>query len=190
MYILKSTGQFLLAVALCAALYMGFFYFNGYITSHLENAKGVNWIFLPAGLRIFLTLLFPYAGAIGLATASILISLLGYYDVDLVTILGIGVISGLAPFLGRYFAIHNLQVRPDLSNLTIMQLLNSILAYSLLSSGLHQLWFKTRGLDSGSLNHFIAMYIGDVLGSILIVAIIKYGIDLAKSRLGKSNLIE
>ena len=190
MQFIKPAIQFLIEIVLSAVLYFAFFYFNGYITPYLENAQGVNWIFIPAGLRIFLTLIFNYSGAIGLSVASGLILFIGFYEVDLVTALGIAAISGLAPLLGRYFAVHNLQVRLDLSNITFKQLVSSIVAYALLSSGLHQLWFEMRGMDSASWNHFIAMFTGDMIGSILFVAVIKYGIDLIKGRLGKENLID
>ena len=187
---LRAFSQFLLEVAISAALYMAFFYFNQSITAPLEEARGVNWIFLPAGLRIFLTLILDYSGAIGLAIASLLINYIGFYDYDFTSTLCIAVICGAAPLLGRHFVIHNLKVRPDLSNISIGQLLIIIIAYSLLSSGLHQLWFAARGLDSGSWSHFIAMFCGDVSGSILFVAVIKYGIDLLKGRLGRDKLIE
>ncbi|ABP35282.1 conserved hypothetical protein [Polynucleobacter asymbioticus QLW-P1DMWA-1] len=169
---------------------MAFFYLNQYITLPLEDAKGVNWIFLPAGIRIFITLILDYSGALGLAIASLLINYIGFYELDFTSALGIAVICGVAPLLGRHFVIHNLKVQADLSNLSLKQLLLIILAYSLLSSGLHQLWFAARGLDSGSWNHFIAMFCGDVAGSILFVAVIKYSIDLVKGRLGRENLIE
>jgi len=187
---LRAFSQFLLEVAISAALYMAFFYFNQSITAPLEEARGVNWIFLPAGLRIFLTLILDYSGAIGLAIASLLINYIGFYDYGFTSTLGIAVICGVAPLLGRHFVIHNLKVQPDLSNISLKQLLVIIVAYSLLSSGLHQLWFAARGLDSGSWNHFVAMFCGDVAGSILFVAVIKYGIDLVKGRLGRDNLIE
>jgi type IV secretory pathway VirB2 component (pilin) len=187
---LKASSQFLFEIIISAALYMAFFYFNQTITTPLEQAKGVNWIFLPAGLRIFLTLILDYSGAIGLATASLLINYIGFYDYDVTSTVGIAIICGAAPLLGRHFVIHNLKVQADLSNISMKQLLVIIIAYSLLSSGLHQIWFSTRGLDSGSLNHFIAMFCGDVAGSILFVAVIKYGIDLVKGRLGRDNLIE
>lgn len=187
---LKASSQFLLEVLISAALYMAFFYFNQAITAPLEEAKGVNWIFLPAGIRIFITLILDYSGALGLAVASILINYIGFYELDFTSTLGIAVICGAAPLLGRHFVIHNLKVQADLSNISMRQLLLIIIAYSLLSSGLHQLWFATRGLDSGSWNHFIAMFCGDVAGSILFVAVIKYGIDLVKGRLGRNNLIE
>ena len=187
---LRAFSQFLLEVAISAALYMAFFYFNQSITAPLEEARGVNWIFLPAGLRIFLTLILDYSGAIGLAIASLLINYIGFYDYDFTSTLGIAVICGAAPLLGRHFVIHNLKVQSDLSNISLKQLLVIIVAYSLLSSGLHQLWFAARGLDSGSWNHFVAMFCGDIAGSILFVAVIKYGIDLVKGRLGRDNLIE
>jgi hypothetical protein len=187
---LKALSQFLFETVICAALYMAFFYFNQFITVPLEDARGVNWIFLPAGLRIFLTLIFDYSGAVGLAIASLLINYIGFYDYDLTSMLGIAIICGIAPLLGRHFVIHNLEVQPDLSNISMRQLLMTIIIYSLLSSGLHQLWFATRNLDSGSWNHFIAMFCGDVAGSILFITAIKYGIDLVKGRLGKDNLIE
>ena len=186
----KTSSQFLFEATLSAALYMGFFYLNQFITLPLEEAKGINWIFLPAGIRIFITLIFDYSGAIGLAIASLLINYIGFYELDLVSTLGIAIICGIAPLLGRHFVIHNLNVRADLSDITFAQLLAIIIAYSLLSSGLHQLWFVTRGLDSGSWDHFIAMFFGDVAGSVLFVVVIKYGIDLVKPKLGRNNLIE
>lgn len=187
---LKALGQFLFEIFFSATVYIAFFYFNQFITAPLEEARGVNWIFLPAGIRIFITLILDYSGALGLAAASIFINYIGFFEADSISTIGIAVICGLAPLLGRHFVIHNLNVEPDLSNISLKQLLIVILAYSLLNSGLHQLWFLVRGLDSGSWNHFVAMFCGDVAGSILFVAVIKYGIDLIKGRLGRGNLIE
>jgi len=187
---LRAFSQFLFEAAIGAALYMAFFYFNQMITAPLEEARGVNWIFLPAGIRIFITLIFDYSGAIGLVIASLLINYIGFFETDFISTLGIAVICGLAPLLGRHFVIHNLKVQADLSNISFTQLLATIVAYSLLSSGLHQLWFVTRDLDSGSWNHFLAMLCGDIAGSVLFVAVIKYGIDLLKGKLGRNNLIE
>jgi hypothetical protein len=190
MHSFKASSQFLFEVLSSAALYMAFFYFNQAVTAPLEDTKGVNWIFLPAGIRIFLTLILGYSGAIGLAIASLLINYIGFYELDLISTFGIAAICGLAPLMGRHFVIHNLKVQADLSNISFTELLVTIVAYSLLSSGLHQLWFVTRGLDSGSWNHFLAMFCGDIAGSILFVAVIKYGINLVKSKIGRNNLIE
>ena len=74
----QSWVRSLLECLLSAALYMGFFYFNSYITASIEDAQGVNWTFIPAGLRIFLTLIFDFAGAAGLVLASLLINYIGF----------------------------------------------------------------------------------------------------------------
>lgn len=169
---------------------MAFVYFNQFITTPLEQAKGVNWIFLPAGLRIFLTLIFDYSAVLGLVITSVLINTIGFFEYDHISIIGIVSISGLAPLLGRHFVIHNLKVQSDLGNIAMKQFLTVIVAYSFLSSGLHHLWFAARDLESGSWNHFVAIFFGDVVGSILFAAVIKYGIDLLKGKLGRDNLIK
>ena len=62
----------------------------------------------------------------------------------------------------------------NLQNLSIGQLITIILVFALFSSGLHQLWFITRGSDSGSWNLFITMFFGDIIGSIIFLALIKF----------------
>jgi len=55
------------------------------------------------------------------------------------------------------------------------------LVYAALSAGAHQLWFSVEGLgDAGTFNHFVVMFIGDILGSILLIAVIKYSLDTLK----------
>jgi hypothetical protein len=69
----------------------------------------------------------------------------------------------------------------DLSNLNIYKLGICILVYAFLSAGLHQWWFSTMGLnEAGTLDHFGVMVFGDVLGSLLLIAVVKSGIDLFK----------
>jgi hypothetical protein len=135
---------------------------------------------LPAGLRLLLILIFGLAGAIGIAAASFAISYFGVFPPDLVTCLGIGLVSGFAPLLAKWLIISNIPINNDLSNLSIQKIILSIIVYALMSAGLHQFWFELRDLESGSLNHFLVMFIGDIAGSILLIALIKYSIDLLK----------
>ena len=58
----------------CALTYTLLFYLSDWLTAFLEAAPGVNWIYLPAGLRLFLVLIFGLSGAIGISIASILIT--------------------------------------------------------------------------------------------------------------------
>jgi hypothetical protein len=65
--------------------------------------------------------------------------------------------------------------------MNLQKLLLCILIFALMSAGLHQYWYATVGLENtGSMNHFAVMAIGDVMGSILLIALIKSSLDLIK----------
>ena len=171
----------LLGVFVSALAYGALFYLNSWLTSGLIFGTGVSWIYLPAGLRLFLTLIFGLPGAVGIALASFLISYSGSLSDDLMVCIGTGLISGFAPYLARIFVLSNIELAPDLSNLNLPKLLICIVVYASLSAGLHQYWYSTVNLDdSDTMNHFIAMFIGDVLGSALLISLIKYSLDLLR----------
>ena len=46
---------------------------NGWLFPQLELIPGINWIYLPAGVRLVATLLFGGAGAVGLLIVSWLV---------------------------------------------------------------------------------------------------------------------
>jgi hypothetical protein len=171
---------FLMGVLISALLYVALFFFNDWITETVKYDLGVSWIYLPAGLRLFLILIFGLAGAIGIATASFAISYFGVFQPDLVTCIGIGLISGFAPLFAKWVVVSNTYISNDLSNLSMQKIILCIVIYALMSSGFHQYWFVLRDLESGSINHFLVMFAGDVAGSILLIALIKYGIDLMR----------
>jgi hypothetical protein len=178
---------FLVGVLISALLYSALFFFNDWITEMLKYDLGVSWIYLPAGLRLFLILIFGLAGAIGIAAASFAISYFGVFPPDLFTCIGIGLISGFAPLFAKWVVVSNTYISNDLSNLSMQKILLCIVAYALMSSAFHQYWFVLRDLESGSLNHFLVMFAGDVAGSILLTALIKYGIDLMRRGLPRRS---
>jgi len=171
---------FLMGAAISTLLYSALFFLNDWLTETLKYDLGVSWIYLPAGLRLFLILIFGLSGAIGIAAASFAISYFGVFPPDLVTCIGIGLISGFAPLLAKWVVVSNIPINNDLSNLSIQKIILCIVIYALMSSGFHQYWFVLRDLESGSINHFLVMFIGDVAGSILLITLIKYGIDLMR----------
>ena len=176
---LMRTGMMNVIISVFA--YTLLFYINSWITTELVFGLGVNWIYLPAGLRLFLTLIFGLPGAIGIAIASTLISYYGELSSDLAICIGTGLISGFAPYLARIFVFSNVKLESDLSNLNLQKLLLCIVIYALMSAGLHQYWYATVELENtGSVNHFAVMAIGDVMGSILLIALIKSGLDLLR----------
>ena len=179
--LLKIFSEWFIGCVISSMAYTFLFYLNAWLTNTLVFGLGVNWIYLPAGLRLFLTLIFGLPGAIGIAIASFLISYYGDFPHDLTLCIGVGLISGFAPYLARFFVFSNLRLESDLSNLNFPKLIACILIYSLLSAGLHQWWFATMTLeDTGSVNHFLVMFIGDVLGSLLLISLTKCCLDLLR----------
>ncbi len=182
----QITAHFSGELILSAVVYIAFFYFNDWVTGYLEYSKGVNWVYLPAGMRLFLVLIFALPGAFGIAIASFLISYCGGYSYGLITCIGIGFISGFAPYFARMVVVSNDILMSDLNNLNLYKLLACILIFALISSGLHQCWFIFRDLNSGSLDNWFVMFVGDVVGSILVVALIKQGVDVYRSYQSKT----
>ena len=176
----ERSRVFLAGVLISALLYSALFFFNDWLTETVKYDLGVSWIYLPAGLRLFLILIFGLSGAIGIAATSFTISYFGVFPPDLVTCIGIGLISGFAPLMAKWLIVSNIPINNDLSNLSMQKILLCIVVYALMSSGFHQYWFVLRDLESGSINHFLVMFAGDVVGSILLIALIKYGIDLMR----------
>ena len=182
----KTSREWMTGFIVSVHAYSGLFYINDWLTTHLTYGLGVNWIYLPAGLRLFLTLIFGLSGAIGIAIASFVICFFAQFPLELTTYIGIGLISGFAPYLARLFVMSNISISSDLSNLSLQKLVICILIYAALSSGLHQWWFAVRGLDeAGTLNHFLVMLIGDVLGAVILIGLVKYGLNLMRP--SKSN---
>ena len=176
----ERSRVFLVGVLISALLYSALFFFNDWLTETVKYDLGVSWIYLPAGLRLFLILIFGLSGAIGIAATSFAISYFGVFPPDLVTCIGIGLISGFAPLMAKWLIVSNTYISNDLSNLSLQKIILCIVVYALMSSGFHQYWFVLRDLESGSINHFLVMFIGDVVGSILLITLIKYGIDLMR----------
>ncbi len=177
--ILTTASEAFSGFAISVLAYASLFYINHWLTSEFIFSLGVNWIYLPAGLRLFLTLIFGLPGAIGIALASFLISYHGDFPHDLMLCIGIGIVSGFAPYLARFFVLSNVRLAPDLSDLNFQKLIICILVYSFLSAGLHQWWFSTMALDNaGGVNHVSVMFIGDILGSLLLISLVKYSLDI------------
>ena len=178
----ESAPAFILASLFSGLAYAILFYLNAWLTQHLEDVAGVNWIYLPAGLRLFLTLIFGLSGALGITLASFAISFFSFYEGQWLTCAGIAIASGFAPLLARFVVVRGLDLNADLSGLNYSKLVQCILVYAALSSALHQYWFALRNLSSAGADHWLVMFIGDVFGSILLIALIKAARDWLRAQ--------
>lgn len=160
------------AVLCSALLYFGFFNLNQWCFAELEFAPGVHWIFLPAGLRLLCTLLFAGAGAFGIFLASVAIMRLNFPELDVLTSMGAACVSAGAPYLVYRISLH-FGMPATLLQLNTVRLLMLTIVFAATSALTHQIWFVIRGHSDDLLTGFGAMFTGDLLGSLLLLYLIK-----------------
>lgn len=166
----------LISIAVSAALYFGFFVLNGWLFKAFELHAGANWVFLPAGLRLMCTLLFGIDGAIGLLLASLFIVHLNP-SMDPVTGIVAAMISAGAPYLA-YVGALRAGMPNTLHKLSAGGLSLLALVYAIANSSLHSYWFAARGVYPNFMHNWITMFIGDLLGTLIMIYALKMGLAL------------
>jgi hypothetical protein len=167
-------------IVFCSAIvYAAFFWLNSFLFQSLVFSSGVSWIFLPAGLRLVLTLIFGAKGAIGISITSVLIGIFFYFS-DPVIAIGAGILGGLSPYIARLTVFKDLNLLKNLSNLDGSKLLNCIFIYSLISPVLHQAWFTFTIPNNYFWDNLGVMIIGDLVGTLIIVYLSKSLIFISK----------
>jgi len=161
-----------LMVLVTMVLFVAMLAINEWLFTHLEFARGINWIYLPAGVRLLSTLLFAEAGAIGLLLVSWLVCFFYFFPDDPVRSLAGGILAALGPYLIYRAAQHRYGLHASLATLTPKRLLILIVAYSLASPLLMHLWFALQGQE-GLVQGFLVMFIGDLSGTLLVIYTVK-----------------
>jgi hypothetical protein len=167
----SKLGQQLAQALATIVLFIAMVRLNDWLFGKLEFAPGINYVFLPAGMRLLCTLLFGEAGALGLLIASCWVNLARFPD-DFDRALVGGVLGTLAPYLVYRVARRAWGFQATLRNLTPRRLLLLAVAYSIASPLLHHLWFAWRG-QGDLLRSFAAMAIGDLSGTLIVLYALK-----------------
>lgn len=155
--------------------------FNEWLFIRLEFTYGINWVFLPAGMRLLATLLFGTAGFIGLFISGLLLNFFHFtFDDPLRATLG-----ALAGSLGAYLVyllaqrIYGLQA--SLANLTPRKLLLLVVLCSMASPLLHHLLFAYQGHTEHLVSSYFVMFIGDLTGTLIVIYTMKLALSLLPS---------
>ena len=146
---------------------------NEWLFRHLEFIPGINWIYLPAGIRLLSTLLFGGAGAIGLLIVSWLVSFFYFFPDNFMRAFVGGIVATIAPYGVYKLAQHAFGLHASLANLTSGRLLACIVGCSFASPLLHHLWFALHGDSQPLLSGFWVMFVGDLNGTLLVVYAVK-----------------
>lgn len=147
----------------------------------LEQSRGINWVFLPAGVRLLATLLFGFSGFLGLLLASIYLNFHHFSFQDDVRALSGAIAAAGGPYLAYLFAKHWFDLGPRLKNLTAQRLLFTGALCGLVSPIFHHafMWVSTGLVDWTAL---VGMITGDIVGILIVLHIAKGVITLTDPR--------
>ena len=160
----------ILFVVGCAVTYFFAFKLNSLLFESLKFSHGVNWIFLPSGLRFLFVLVLLSTGSIGITLASLALNYTnGFSDHHLLNIVT-ALISGFAPLLARQICVDYLRIGNTLQHVTAKLLFQISFVFALISSLLHQVWFFWNDVTENFITSSFAMAVGDWLGTTLVLA--------------------
>ncbi|SAK83046.1 hypothetical protein AWB76_05696 [Caballeronia temeraria] len=163
---------------LCSVLGTALFFIaslwvNQEIFTDSEFVRGVNWIYLPAGIRLLSTLLLGMDGALGLLFASWLVDFFYFFPNDPVRSFVGGLIATVAPYAVYRLARELYGLNASLSNLTAGRLMILSVAYAIAGSLLHNIWFFLQGDTQNIGPRFFAMFVGDLAGTVIVIYTLK-----------------
>lgn len=154
---------------------------NEWLFPRLEFVPGINYVYLPAGVRLLCTLLFAEAGAIGLLLVSWIVCFFYFFPHDYVRSFMGGILAALAPYLIYRMAQRAYGIGASLAQMTPRRLLVLTVAYSIASPLLHHLWFAIHG-DKNLVPGFLVMFIGDLSGTLIVIYAMKAVLTLLDAR--------
>ena len=169
-----------LLVLICAVAYFYAFKLNLYWFDWIEFSHGLNWVYIPSGLRLLFVLILARLGGVGIALSSIFINYtLGDVDAHVFNIVT-GVISGASPCIARYLAIKWFNLDTLLVNLTGRDFFKISVLFAVVNALLHQLWYFWMDKTQDFLASALAMGVGDWFGTVLVLATASLGIQIFK----------
>ncbi len=198
----KPTDWSFVVIATLASglLFVLFHRFNAWLFSAIEFSHQVNWVFLPSGLRLILILLLDKWGALGIVLGGFWLSA-DAEDFEWDQLVS-PILSGGAPYVALLWMktwqarlgasqtetapTARCLVEDDLSGLTPACLVKLSTGFALVSATAHQVWFALDQADWGSLMGWVPMFVGDVLGNLIMLSLLWLAIQ-ALLRRGKPS---
>jgi uncharacterized membrane protein len=180
---MKNMKQKVLRHAACvlvtAVVFLFLNWINEFAFIRLEQSNGVNWVFLPAGIRVLATLLFGLAGFEGLLLAGLYLNF-HHFAFDSEYRAWSGAFAGAAgPYVASVFAKHWFLLKARLEGLTAQRLLFTAILCGFMSPIFHHalMWVLTGSVDWTALT---AMIIGDIVGILIVLHLAKALFTLAE----------
>ncbi|MGF6609349.1 hypothetical protein OKW45_004271 [Paraburkholderia sp. WSM4175] len=142
---------------------------NQVVFTDTSFVRGINWIFLPSGVRLLSTLLVGFDGFVGLLVGGLLMDFFYWFPHDPVRSIAGAILGSLAPYLVYRLALERYDLKASLTNLTPKRLLVLAVAYSVANPLLHHIWFALQGNTQNIGESFVMMFVGDLTGALMML---------------------
>jgi hypothetical protein len=162
--IIKATIIDVLVVVLT---WIVFYRMSLWLFAYFEYNPRVYWVFLPAGIRMIAVFIFGWAGVLGLFIGSIItneVELSGY-------VIYLAAISAMSPMVAKRACKWWFNIPVTLQGLSSKQLLTFSITGALSNALLSNLYFYF-ATEANSLKGIIPMFVGDLLGTLIIFYLI------------------
>ncbi|MFL9960206.1 hypothetical protein PQR02_03500 [Paraburkholderia sediminicola] len=169
-------------IVFCLSLWI-----NQVVFTHTSFVQGINWIYLPSGVRLLSTLLLGFDGFVGLLLAGLLTDFLYWFPHDPVRAIAGAILGSLAPYAVYRLALEFYDLRATLTNLTPKRLLVLAGAYSVANPLFHHLWFALTGTTEKWFESFFSMFVGDLTGALIMLYSMKGILALLPKQPGNSR---
>ncbi len=165
----KSQANFLfmlLSAGVVALLWVLLFGLNQWVFAATSISTVINWIFLPAALRMLAIMTCDWVGAVGLFAGALLTNQTdpaGGFTDGLV----LAFLSATGPLVAFWFCTRLLNLSTNLTGLTARQLLVFAGIGALLNAVPHNIYFYFSGRMSSPVEGLAPMFLGDLIGTLI-----------------------
>ena len=170
--IIKASRRFIFEAIGVAIVWTLLFKLNMWVFKSLEVNHFVSWIFLPAFIRILSVLLFGWAAVIGLIIGAIITS--QPTDIGHTSPYLLAIISGVGPMIAVRFCEYILKLPPTLIGIRPSHLFIFAITGAFVNVSLNGYYFALHQLPSHPITCLSPMFIGDMLGSIIMLYVASF----------------
>ena len=163
-----------LVFAVAGVAWVGSFEFSRHFLPYFEHAPGVDFIFIPSGVRLIAVMIGGIWAALGVSAGSLFLVGHEFSTGSIGTVAAISAGSGLFPYVALRASLSAVGVGARLTQLTPLKLPIVSLGVAIGSSVLHNLLFCALGIQSWEsiAANTTTMATGDFAGTLLAVVIV------------------
>lgn len=146
----------------------------------------VSWVFLPAGIKIISVIIFNQLGVLGLFFGALTTYYLNGFNVSSPLILSS--VSAISPYIAIHLSRYILKLDNLYSDMSGRQLLFISTMYAIVNTLLHHYFVGVHMRNlAGFGNETLAMFCGDLFGTLLILLVMALGIKYLRYSYKRTN---